>query len=166
MKANLTIIILLAGILGILGSLAYKKDFFRSKNIMSKLVVDGTLIQIQGSDHGKKCEKFQFIELRFKGEFGEDLKIVSACTVDSANSELESFLIPFTHMFRFPPQTGEFTTQISTKIYLSNHQKQWSIIWNLIGFRFFNSETDQFKVMDKKLILDLKNLTKVPETSR
>ena len=166
MKANLIIIILLVVILGILSSLAYKKNFFRTRSITTEIVGDGASIQIHGNKDSKMCEKFQFIELKFTGELGEDLKIVTKCNTNLANSELESFLIPFTHMFRFPPQTGEFTTQIDTKIYLSNHQKQWSRIWSLIGFRFFNSEADQLIVRDRKLILDLKNLTKVPETGR
>ncbi len=164
MKANLFILILCAGILGILGSLAYKKNLFKSSDITTELIGDGASIQIHGSENNKMCKKFQFIELQFKGESGEDLRIVTKCNANIANSELESFLIPFTHMFRFPPQTGEFTTQIDTKIYLSNHQKKWSKIWNLTSFRFFNSEENQFIVADKKLTLNLKDLLKVSES--
>lgn len=161
MKINLIIFILCVGIFGILGSLAYKKNYFNLSGVTTKLVGDGASVQILG--HSKMCEKYQLIELKFKGEFGEDLKIVTKCKANIANSELEAFVIPFAHMLQFIPQTGEFTTQIDTKIYLSNHQKQWSKIWNLAAFRFFNSDADQVIVADKKLVI---NLTKVSETGR
>ena len=161
MKSNLSIIILCFSIFAVLGYLGYKKNFFKSNSLTSKIIKEGAKIQIQEPDYKKMCLKFQYLEFEFKGEYGENLRIVTKCAFSKEKVKFEPFLIPFKHIFSFLPQSGEFTTEIDTKIYLLNHQKKWSQVWNLVRFRFFNSGADQYKVSEKKLVLNLKNFTKV-----
>ena len=163
MKSNLSIIILCFSIFAVLGYLGYKKNFFKSNSLTSKIIKEGAKIQIQELDYEKMCLKFQYIEYEFKGEYGENLRIVTKCALTKEKIKFETFVIPFRHIFSFSPQSGEFTTEINTKIYLLNHQKKWSAVWDLIRFRFFNSATDQFKVSEAKLVLNLKSLSQVFE---
>ncbi len=163
MKSNTIIIILCLSIIGILAYLGYKKNFFKSNGITTEILSEGAVVQIQDEAYKKMCLKFQYIEFEFKGEYGEDLKIVTKCILNKTELKFESFVIPFEHIFSFLPQSGEFTTEIDTKIYIKNHQKKWSKIWNLVNLRFFNSAADQFIVPDKKLVLNLKTMSQVSE---
>ncbi len=160
-KSNLQITFLIMSIFGVLSFLFYKKYYLKPYQLSSTFVAEGVQLNIQQVLDKALCQKFQFIELKFKGQQGENLRVVTKCTADKINSASESFIIPFKHMFSFAPQSAEFTTQADTRIYLSEHKKKWSDEWKLETFRFFNSESDHFDISGNGIVLHLENLTKV-----
>ncbi|OFZ28807.1 MAG: hypothetical protein A2622_06915 [Bdellovibrionales bacterium RIFCSPHIGHO2_01_FULL_40_29] len=164
MRTNGLILLLSVGIISILGFLVYKKtSFFKTPfSVQTEMTDQGVILDIENTSLGKKkylCDKYQFIEVYFQGELGEKLKIVRRCLIQKNRADLADFEIPFLHMFSFSPQSGEFTTDVNTKIYLTNHQKRWSKKWNLIQILFFNSETS-FELQNKNITLDLEHLLK------
>lgn len=110
------------------------------------------------------CKKYQFIDLNFEGERGEKLHVVSKCKQDDKVKDLVSVQVNIQHIFNFPPQSGEFTTEIDTKVYITNHQKEWSKIWALKKFRFTNMTNDGYEVNDTKLVLNFSKFLEKPKT--
>ena len=170
MKSNHVIAIISFAISILLGYvLAQKMGWIRHSNLI-EVSQDSKGIELQIDDNfvnGKSsCQKYQFIELQFVGSLGENLRILTKCRLNNDKKSIDSFRIPFQHIFTFPPQTGEFTTISETKVYISNHKSTWSKKWKLTTFYFLNSAEDRLIVSDKKLILDVENIFEAAATSR
>ncbi len=170
MKSNNIIITLSLAILILLGYLsAQKMDWIRHLNSI-EVLQNSKGIEIQINDNlvngESSCQKYQFIELQFVGSLGENLRILTKCQLNEDKKSINPFSIPFQHIFSFPPQTGEFTTNSETKIYISGHQPTWSKKWKLITFYFLNSVEDRLMVQDKKLILDVENIFEAAAAGR
>ena len=100
------------------------------------------------------CDKYRFIELNFTGDQSEKLRAVTNCISAKNKKDVQSILIPFQHIYKFSSQTGEFTTETNTKIYISNHQKAWPKKWTIKSAEFFNSKNDHFFVSEPQGVLD------------
>ncbi len=168
MKSNHFIIILILSISILLGYLLAQKMGWIGGSIAISSDSSGIALQVDDKViNGKSsCEKHQFIELKFTGNLGETLRILTTCRLTADKKNINSFQIPFQHIFTFPPQTGEFTTVSDTKIYISNHKATWSKKWKLTAFYFLNSAEDRAEVKDKKLILDTESLLDAAASSR
>lgn len=168
MKSNHLIAILILSISLLLGYLLAKKMGWIGSSIAVSSDSNGIALQVDDKViNGKSsCEKYQFIELQFTGNLGENLRILTKCRLTADKKNINSFQIPFQHIFTFPPQTGEFTTVSDTKIYLSNHKVTWSKKWKLTTFYFLNSAEDRLEVQDKKIIIDAENLLDAAASSR
>ncbi len=157
MKSNSFIILLVSLIVALTGFLLAQKlgwtgalDIQEQSRDQSGVSV---AVKLDSTNDGPSCEKFQYMELHFSGELGESLRVVTSCKLFA---DKNNFLkIPFQHIFTFPPQSGEFTTQIDTKIYIKNHQSTWSKKWKLAAFYFSNSDQDRVLVLKKNLNLDV-----------
>lgn len=167
-KNNLAILFLILSILSIVIFLALKKSnlLFPNFAIDAEMNQGNINIDIAKATFENQfiCEKYRFIEINFDGEHGEKLHVVSKCKQDRTVKDLASVQVNIQHIFNFPPQSGEFTTEIDTKVYITNHQKEWSKIWTLKKFRFTNMTNNGYEVNDAKLVLNFSKLLENPKT--
>lgn len=162
MKSN-SFIFLLTALIVILGSylILRKSGWIGAASIQEQARDSRGIeisIQLDTVKEVPNCQKYQFIELHFAGELGESLRVVTACRLFVDENKNNILKIPFQHIFTFSPQSGEFTTQSETKIYIRNHQPTWSKKWKLAAFYFSNSDQDRISVPRKKLNLDVEYL--------
>lgn len=141
-----------------------KKSTF---NIQTKEISEGEILFIRNAwlpnETNEKmhvCDKYHYIELNFHGEHEENLRTVTSCISTKNKKDIKSILIPFAHIYTFPAQTGEFTTDAYTKIYISNPQKKWPKQWNLQSVKLFNSEKDYFFISKPHVSFDVKSWIK------
>ncbi len=106
------------------------------------------------------CNEYHFVEMNFVADNDTRLKIVATCRHNNKKYDLLPVTIPFQHIYKFPVQDGEFTTDELTKVYIMNHKKNWPPSWKLLSLEFYNEPMKKFPIANIEADINAKSWLK------
>lgn len=160
-KQNIAIIVIGAFLIVLIGLFAIKQ-IGKSAGLSadSNSLEDAVEVQLSNfalkAEGGSKriCETYFYIDLVFRAEDQSTLTLKMPCKPQEANPEqMLTARIPFKHIYSFPPQSGEFTTEATNRVLVADIKDTWPTKWVLETAKFTN-ETPEM-VLEQKASLTI-----------